>query len=76
MTLIGLTMSIGEGHRSAARVEFDLGPGPEVRAQLGPILEVGPGIEQELEVKVVTALTPGMSIPTPQPMARNPQIGE
>ena len=74
MTLIGSTMSIGEGHGSAVRVEINPGPGPEV--DLGPILKVGPGIEQELEVKAITMLTPGMSIPNPWPMTRNPQIGE
>ena len=52
-----------EGHGSAVRVDINQGPGPEV--ELGPILEVGQGIEQELEVKAVTMLTPRMSIPTP-----------
>ena len=82
MTLIGSTMSVGEGHGSTVRVEIDLGPGPEIdlgpspEVKLGPILEVSPGIEQELEVKAITALTPRMSIPAPWPTAGNPRIGE
>ena len=67
-------MNIGKGHGSTVRVEIDPGPGLEV--DLGAILKVSPGIKQEPEVKAVTMLTPGMSIPTPQPTARNPQIGE
>ena len=63
-------MSIGEGHGSAVRVEIN--PGPSLEVDLGPVLEVGPGIEQEPEVKAITALTPRMSIPTPWPTTRNP----
>ena len=74
MTLIGSTMSKGKGHGSAVRVEINPGPGLEV--DLGPILKIGPGIEQELKVKAITALTPGMSVPAPWPMTGNPQIGE
>ena len=63
MTLIGSTMSTEEGHGSVAGLEVNPGHGLEV--DLGPFLEVGPEIGQEPEVKVVTALTPRMSIPTP-----------
>ena len=67
-------MSVGEGHGSAVRVEINPGPGLEV--DLGPILEVTPGIKQEPKVKAITALTPGMSIPAPWPITGNPQIRE
>ena len=41
--------------------KFDPGHGLEV--DLRPILEVSPEIGQEPEVKVITALTPKMSVP-------------
>ena len=78
MTLIGWTRSAGEGHGSAARVEVNLGPGLEV--DLGPGLEVDQGlilkVGQEPKVKVVTTLTPRMSVPVPQTTTGNCQIEE
>ena len=67
-------MNTEEGHGSAASLEVD--PGHSLEVNLGPILEVGPEIRQEPEVKVVTALTPRMSIPTPQTTTGNSQIRE
>ena len=63
-------MSTGEGHRSAAKVEINPGPGLEVDlghslevnlrhglgVKLGLVLEAG----QEPKVKAITALTPRM----------------
>ena len=63
-----------EGHGSTAGLEVNPGHGLEV--DLGPILKVGPEIGQEPKVKVVTMLTPGMSVPTPQTTTRNSRIGE
>ena len=66
-------MNAEDGHGSAASLEVNPGHGLEV--DLGPILEVGPEIGQETEVKVVTALTPGMSIPAPRTTTGNSRIG-
>ena len=71
MTLIGWTMSAGEGHGSAARVEVNLGPGLEV--DQGLLLEVSPEIRQEPEVRVVTTLTPRMSVPIPRLQLGSPK---
>ena len=44
LTSRGLTTNVGEGHKSAARAEADLGPslevdlGPDLEAGLGPVL--------------------------------------
>ena len=67
-------MSAEEGHGSAASLEVD--PGHSLEVDLGPSLEVSPEIGQEPEVKVITALTPGKSVPTPQSTTGNSQIGE
>ena len=66
-------MNVGEGHKSTARVEVDLGPNLEVDLgpSLGPILGAGLGIEQEPTVKVVPVLTLEMCSPSLQ---MNPQI--
>ena len=83
-------MSTGEGHGSTVRVEVDPGPslevnlgpslevnlGPGMKVDLGLVLKVGPEIRQEPEVKAITALTPGISIPIPQTTTGNPLIGE
>ena len=64
-------MSAEEGHGSVACLEVDPGPSLEVNpghgleVDLGPVLEVGPEFGRELKVKVVTALTPRMSILAP-----------
>ena len=71
-------MSTGEGHRPTIKVEVDPGPslevdpGPSLEVDLGFILKVGPEIGQEPEVKAIIALTPRMSIPTPQNTTGNP----
>ena len=75
-------MSAGEGHGSAVKMEVDPGPSLEVdpghslEVNQGLVLEVSPEIGQEPEVKAVTALTPGMSVPAPQTTTGNPQIRE
>ena len=82
MTLIGSTISAGEGHRSTVRLEVDPGPSLEVNpghsleVNLGLVPKVGPEIGQEPKVKAITMLKPRMSVPTPQTTTGNPQIRE